>query len=180
MPEKADTGIVYYRSKADASGALAIGCILLAFALLVLTQGGVGGISFSRDLVMMSTYLALPLGVVMVLVNIGHVVSTGSTVVAGKAGITVLFTREPMGTIGWPEINGFTPFKHQGKWILGITLENPARTLALHEVHKSVLLRRGGPATAHIKIHGKMLDDDMEQIVRDLEEMRQVYSWRAA
>ncbi len=180
MPEKAGTGVVYYRSKSDASGALAIGCILLGFALLVLTQDGIGGISFSRDLVVMSTYLALPLGAVMILVNIGHVVSTGSTVVVGKEGITVLFTREPVGPIGWSEINGFTPFKHQGKWILGITLENPAQTLALHKVRKSVLLRRAGPATAHIKIHGKMLDDDMEQIVQDLEEMRQVYSWRAA
>jgi hypothetical protein len=179
MPEKADTGIVYYRSKFDASGALVVGGILLAFVFLVQTQDGIGGIGFSRDLVVMSTYLALPLGVVMVLVNIRHVMSKGPTMVAGKEGISVLFTRQPVGTIHWSEITGFTSFRHQGKWILGITLENPARTLGPHQGHMSALLRRAGPATAHIKVHGKMLDDDMEEVVRNLEELRQVHSWRA-
>ena len=130
MPDKEDTGIIYYRSKSDASGALSVGCILLAFALLVLTQDGVFGIGFSKDLVVMSTYLALPLAVVLVLANIGHVVSTGPTVVAGKDGIHLLFTRRPVGPIRWAEINGFMAFRHQGKWHLGITFEDPLQTLA--------------------------------------------------
>ena len=179
MPDKVETGIIYYRSKSDAFGALAVGCILLVFALLVLTQDEIGGISFSKDLVAMSTYLALPLGVVMVLVNIGHVVAKGATVVAGKEGIIVVFTREPVGPFRWSEIAGFAPYKHQGKWILGVTLENPELTFHRHRGHISPLRRRGGPAAAHIKIHGKMLDDDMKKIVLDLEEMRQLNSWLA-
>jgi hypothetical protein len=178
MPEKAGTEIVYYRSKADEAGALVVGGILLAFALVVLTQDGVGGIGFSKGLVVMSTYLALPLGVVMVLANIRHLVSRGPTLVAGKEGISVLFLPRPVGPIRWSEITGFTQFKHQGKWILGITLENPVRTLTPLKDHISALLSRAGPVAAHIKIHGKMLDDEMEKIVRGLEEMRQLYSWR--
>ncbi|MHA1528689.1 MAG: hypothetical protein ACTSVG_06690 [Alphaproteobacteria bacterium] len=178
MPEKAGTEIVYYRSKADEAGALVVGGILLAFAFVVLTQDGVGGIGFSKDLVVMSTYLALPLGVVMVLANIRHLVSRGPTMVVGKEGISVLFTRQPVGPIRWSEITGFTQFKHQGKWILGVTLDDPVRTLAPHKGRISALLARAGPAAAHVKIHGRMLDDEMEQVVRDLEEMRQLYSWR--
>ncbi|MFQ5565305.1 MAG: hypothetical protein ACE5EU_02980 [Paracoccaceae bacterium] len=179
MPEKADTEIVYYRSKSDASGALAVGCILLGFAALVLTRDSIGGIGFSKDLVMMATYLALPLGVVMVLANIRHVLAKGPTMVAGKEGITVLFTPQPVGPIHWSEITGFTPFRRQGKWVLGIGLDNPGRTITPYSRHISSLLRRGGPAAAHIRVHGKMLDDDMKNIVRDLEEMLQLYSWRA-
>ena len=123
MPDKKDTGITYYRSKPDAYGALSVGCLLLAFALLVLTRDGVWGIGFSKDLVVMSTYLALPLGVVLVLANIGHVVSTDPTMVAGKDGIYLLFTRRPVGPIRWAEINGFMAFRHQGKQHLGITFE---------------------------------------------------------
>ena len=179
MPDKEDIGTIYYRSKSDAVGALAVGCILLVFALLVLTQDEIEGISFSEGLVAMSTYLALPLGVVMVLVNIRHVVSKGPTVVAGKEGIIVVFTREPVGPFRWSEIAGFKPFKHQGKWILGITLENPDLTFHRHKGHLSPLRRRGGPAEAHIRIHGKMLDGDVKKIAGDLEEMRQLYSWLA-
>ncbi len=127
---------------------------------------------------MMSTYLALPLGVVMVLVNIRHVMSKGPTMVAGKEGISVLFTRRPVGPINWAEINGFTAFKHQGKHHLGITFENPLQTLAPIKEDVSALVRRKGPKAAHLKIDGKMLDDDMETIVSDLEGLRQVYSWR--
>ena len=179
MPDKEDTGIVYYRSKADAAGALVVGCILLAFAILVLTQDSIGGIGFSKDLVVMSTNLALPLGVVMVLANIRHVVAKGPTMVAGKDGITVLFTRQPVGPIHWTGIAGFKPFKHQGKWILGIILEEPARTLDPYKNDISPLRRRAGPKAIHLKINGRMLDDDMENIVRDLDEMRLLYSWRA-
>ena len=178
MPEKEDIGIIYYRSKSHASGALSVGCILLAFALLVLTQDGVWGIEFSKDLVVMTTYLALPLAVVLVLANIGHVVYTGPTMVAGKDGISVLFTRRPVGPINWAEITGFTAFKHQGKHHLGITFEDPLQTLAPIKEDVSALVRRKGPKAAHLKIDGKMLDDDMETIVSDLEGLRQVYSWR--
>ena len=79
MPDKNEAEIVYYRAKADASGALAVGCILLAFALLVLTQDSILGIGFSKDLIMMSTYLALPLGLVLVLANIRHILAKGPT-----------------------------------------------------------------------------------------------------
>jgi hypothetical protein len=82
--------------------------------------------------------------------------------------------------IHWAEIAEFMLFQHQGKWILGIKLEEPARTLEPYKGNISAFVRRGGPAAAHVKIHGKMLDDTMEMIVQDLEEMRQVYSWRAA
>jgi hypothetical protein len=121
----------------------------------------------------------LPLAVVLVLANIGHVVSTGPTVVAGKDGISVLFTRRPVGPIRWAEIAGFTAFKHQGKHHLGITFEDPLQTLSPIKDDVSALVRRKGPKAAHLKIDGKMLDDDMETIVSDLEGLRQVYSWRA-
>jgi hypothetical protein len=42
------------------------------------------------------------------------------------------------------------------------------------------VVARFGPREAHLKIHGKMLDDEMQAIVADLEEMRRVRSWRAA
>lgn len=178
MPDKEDAGIIYYRSKAAASGALAAGCILLAFAMLVLTQDSVLGIGFSEDLVVMSTYVALPLAVVLVLANIGHVVSTGPTMVAGKDGITVLFTRRPVGPINWAEITGFTAFKHRGKHHLGITFEDPLQTLSPIKEEVSALIRRKGPKAAHLKIDANMLDDDMETVVSDLEGLRQIYSWR--
>ena len=179
MPERSDTEIIYYRSKSDAAGAFIVGCILLAFALLVLTQDSVGGIGFSSDLVVMSIYLALPLGMIIVLANIKHLVSKGASLVAGKEGISVLFTRRPVGPIHWTQIDGLMSFQHQGKWVLGIKLENPAQILEPYKDHISPLLRRGGPKDVHLKIKGNMLDDTMEIIVQDLEEMRQLYSWRA-
>ena len=182
MPDKDEAEIVYYRAKSDASGALAVGCILLAFALLVLTQDSIAGIGFSKDLVVMSTYLALPLGVVLVLANIRHIMAKGPTMVAMKDGITVLFTDQRVGPLHWTAITGFKAFKafkHQGKYHLGITFENPTQALYHHKDHISDLVRRKGPKTAHLKIDGKMLDDDMETIVSDLEAMRQLVSWRA-
>ena len=41
------------------------------------------------------------------------------------------------------------------------------------------LVRRRGPNAAHLKIEGKMLGDNLKQVVADLEELRTVYSWRA-
>jgi hypothetical protein len=101
MPDRNEAEIVYYRAKSDASGALAVGCILLAFALLVLTQDSIAGIGFSKDLVVMSTYLALPLGVVLILANIRHIMAKGPTMVAMKDGITVLFTDQRVGPLHW-------------------------------------------------------------------------------
>jgi hypothetical protein len=179
MADKKETEIVYYRAKSDASGALAVGCILLAFALLVLTQDSIGGIGFSKDLVVMSTYLALPLGVVLVLANIRHVMAKGPTMVAMKDGITILFTDQRVGPFHWAEISGFKAFKHQGKYHLGISFEDPAQVLYPFRDYVSALVRRKGPKSAHLKIDGKMLDDDKETIVSDLEAMRQLFSWRA-
>jgi hypothetical protein len=179
MPDRNEAEIVYYRAKSDASGALAVGCILLAFALLVLTQDSIAGIGFSKDLVVMSTYLALPLGVVLILANIRHIMAKGPTMVAMKDGITVLFTDQRVGPLHWTAITGFKAFRHQGKYHLGITFENPKQVLYPYKDYISDLVKRKGPKTAHLKIDGKMLDDDMDAIVSDLEEMRQLFSWRA-
>ena len=178
MPDKEASGIIYYRSKADAIAAFVVGCLLLVFASVVLTQDGVAGIGFSKDLSVMSTYLALPLAVVMILANIRHIVTTGPTMAAGKDGITVLFTPRPAGPIHWAEIARFTAFKRQGKYHLGITFEDPARTYALMDKEVRILARPKGPKTVHLKIDGKMLDDYIDTIVSDLERLRQVYSWR--
>lgn len=179
MPDKDEAEIVYYRAKSDASGALAVGCILLAFALLVLTQDSIWGIGFSKDLVVMSTYLALPLGAVLVLANIRHILAKGPTMVAMKDGITVLFTDQRVGPLHWTAITGFKAFKHQGKYHLGITFEDPVQALYPYKDHVSALVNRKGPKTAHLKIDGKMMDDDIDTIVSDLETMRQLFSWRA-
>jgi hypothetical protein len=180
MPEKLDEGILYYRAKGDATGAVVVGAILVAFAWIVLTRDGLGGIPFSKDLVAMSTYLALPLGVVLFLANLPHVLARGPTMAAGEGGITILFTPRPVGLIRWTAINGFLSFKHQGKWYLGIVLEDPEETLMPYKGTLAPVVARFGPREAHLKIHGKMLDDEMQAIVADLEEMRRVRSWRAA
>jgi hypothetical protein len=179
MAERLDTGIIYYRSKADAFGALVVGCLLLGFAAVVLTQDSVFGIGFSQDLIMLCTYWALPIGGVLLLANIRHAVARGATVVAGKDGITVLFTPRPFGPIRWSEITGFTSFQHRGKWFLGITLEDPLRTLRPIEEAAKPLLENIGPKAAHLHIPGKMMDDYMAMIETELEELRQVHSWRA-
>ena len=178
MAEKLDNGIIYYRSKSDAYGGLVVGCLLLGIAAVVLTQDSVWGIGFSQDLIMLCTYWALPIGVVLLLANIRHAVATGPTVVAGKDGITVLFTHQPFGPIRWSEITGFTSFQHQGKWFLGITLENPLQTLRPIEEAAAPLLKGIGPKAAHLNIPGAMMNDYMVSIESELEELRQVHTWR--
>jgi hypothetical protein len=178
MAEKLDDGIIYYRSKSDAYGALVVGCLLLGFAAVVLTQDSVFGFGFSQDLIMLSTYWALPIGVVLLLANIRHAVARGPTVVAAKDGITVLFTPQPLGPVRWSEIAGFTSFRHQGKWFLGITLEDPLRTLTPIREAAKPLLKNIGPKAAHLNIPGKMMDDYMVSIESELGEMRQVHAWR--
>jgi hypothetical protein len=178
MTERSHNGIIYYRSKSDAYGALIVGCLLLGCATIALTQESVGGIGFSQDFIMLSTYWALPIGVVLVLANIKHAYMVGPTVVAGKDGITILFTPEPIGPVRWSEISGFISFRHQGKWFLGIALEDPLQTLTPIKDYSKPLLRNIGPKAAHLKIAGKMMDDYMASIESELNEMRQVYTWR--
>lgn len=178
MVEKLNNGIIYYRNKTGAYGRLVLGFLLLGIAAVVLTQDSVWGIGFSQDLVMLCTYWALPIGVVLLLANIRHACKSGPTVVAGKDGITVLFTPQPVGPIRWSEISGFTAFRHQGKWFLGITFEDPLRSLTPIKEDAMQLLRNIGPKAAHLKIAGKMMDDRMVSIESDLDEMRQVHTWR--
>lgn len=180
MSEDLDTEVVYYRAKGDAIGALIVGAILTVFAWIVLTQDGFLGIPFSKDLTVMSTYLALPLGIVLMLANLWHVIASGPTMVAGERGVSLLFTGRPVGVIPWAAINGFLAFKHQGKWYLGITLEDPEDTLEPFRGHLSRVVGRFGPPEAHLRIHEKMLDDPIHLIIKDLEEMRRLRSWRAA
>ena len=179
MPERIDGTIVYYRSKSEASGATAVGCMLLAFATLVLTQEGVAGIRFSTDLVAMSTYLALPLGAVLVLANIRHLIYNGRTMIADKVGITLIFTPQAAGPVHWTEIDGFITFWRQGRQRLGITLIEPVQSLDTLGNAVYPLINRRRPKAAHLMIEGKMLNDNVEAAARDLDEMRQIYSWRA-
>ena len=179
MPEKVDGKIVFYRSKADQIGAIAVGCLLLLIAIPALTLDSIGGIRFSKDLVVMSTYLGAPLGVVLILANIRHVLAKGPTMIGGKEGITMLFTDPPAGPLHWAEIKGFLLFRHQGKQHLGITFENPGLTLTPFQKSLTPLVRRKGPNAAHLKIEGRMLGDNMKKVMADLEEMRTIYSWRA-
>jgi hypothetical protein len=178
MPEKLDNGIVYFRSKSDAIGALVVGCLLLAIAVPALTLDSIFGIRFSNDLVMMSTYLALPLGLVLILANIRHILANGPTLFADKEGITMLFTPEPTGPLNWARISGFRAFRHQGKQHLGISLEEPRRTLLPFKKTIRAVLWSKRPKSVHLRVDGKMLDDDVDTVVQELEEMRQIYSWR--
>jgi hypothetical protein len=127
----------------------------------------------------MSTYLALPLGGVLFLANLPHVLSRRPTVIATDDGLTILFTKKPIGLIRWTSINGFRGFKHNGRWYLGIALEDPEDVLAPFRGHLSPVVGRFGPADAVLKIKGKMLDDEMMMVVHDLEERRRLRSWRA-
>ncbi|HUS56370.1 MAG TPA: hypothetical protein VMY41_20460 [Thermohalobaculum sp.] len=179
MVEKLDSGIIYYRSKSDSIGGLVVGLILLGFAAVVLTQGSIFGIGFSQDLKMLSTYWALPIGVVLLLVNIKHTRATGPTVVAAKNGITLRFTSNPVGPIAWSEIKGFTSFQYRGKWYLGVTLVDPAKTLTPMKDDVLPLVRTIGPKKAHLTIPGAMMDDYMTSIERELDELRQIHTWRA-
>jgi hypothetical protein len=178
MPDRTPTGIIYYRNKSDACGGLVVGCLLLGIAAVVLTQDSVMGFGFSQDLIMLCTYWALPIGAILLLVNIRHAVARGPTMVAAKAGITVLFTPEPFGPLQWGEITGFSSFQHQGKWFLGITFEDPLRTLTPVKERAEPLLKKIGPKTAHLSIPGKMMDEYIAMIETELDEMRQVHSWR--
>jgi hypothetical protein len=172
-------GIVYYRSKSDATGAIVVGCLLLAIAVLALTLDSIGGIRFSKDLVMMSAYLSLPLGVVLILANIRHLLSRGPTLVAAKEGITLLFTREAVGPLHWSRITAFRAFRHQGKRHLGISFEEPREALSPFKNFIRPVLWRKRPKGVHLRVEGKMLDDNIDTVVKELEEMRQIYSWRA-
>ena len=178
MVEKLNNGIIYYRSKKDSIGGLVVGFILLGFAAMVLTQDGIFGIRFSQDLRMLSTYWALPIGVILLLANIRHTCAIGPTVVAGKDGLMLRFTRNPVGPIRWSAINGFVPFQYRGKWFLGVTLDDPAETLTPVKDDIMSLIKKFGPKKAHLKIPGAMMDDYMVSIQTDLEDMRQVHTWR--
>lgn len=178
MPDFEQDGVIYYRGKGDAVGSVIVGLILLAFAFVVLTGTGVGGIPFSADLTAMATYLALPLGVVLVLAHVWHVMAKGPTMVAGKQGITVLYTGDPVGPIRWAEIKGFKVFRRNGNPFLGITLDDPAQTLYPYRESGRALFTGRGPKDAHLMIRGKMLDEDTWTIAERLEEMRLVHSWK--
>jgi len=177
MPEKHDDGIIYYRAKGDAIGSVVVGFLLLILAVLTLTQEGIGGIPFSRDLQTMGTFLALPLGLVLVLANALHAVAKGPTVVAGEEGIVVLYTPQPVGPIRWAEIRGFTRFRSNGNPCLGIVLEDPEYTIQLHREEFAPLIRLARGKKAHLGIRGKMLDAPLPAVLRDLDELRQVQTW---
>jgi hypothetical protein len=179
MSIRTDGQLIYHRSKLRDTGAIILGAFLLALAAVVLTRDEVAGIRFSPDLVAMTRWLALPVGVALLLGHISHFVARGPTLVADGDGLTILFTRRPVGVIRWTDINGFTSFRHQGRPVLGITLEDPKRVLAPFRDDLHVLVRRAGPRAAHVSIDGNMLDDPMKTVLHDLEEMRRVYSWRA-
>jgi hypothetical protein len=179
MPEKLEDGIIYYRGKGDALGSVIVGAILVVFSWIVLTMNDLHGIPFSDDLKVMSTYLALPLGAVLFLANLRHVLSRRPTVIATDDGITILFTKKPIGLIRWTSIEGFRGFRHNGQWYLGIMLEDPEDVLAPFRGHLSPVMARFGPPEAVLKIKGKMLDDEMNTVVHDLEERRRLRSWRA-
>jgi len=179
MSVRTDGQILYHRSKLRAAGAVVLGVFLLALAAVVLTRDELAGIRFSPDLVAMSRWLALPVGVALVLGHIAHLVARGPTLLANGDGITVLFTKRPVGVIRWTDIDSFTSFRHQGRPVLGINLEDPRRVLAPFRDDLPVLMRRGGPRVAHLSIDGNMLDEPMKTVLHDLEEMRRAYSWRA-
>ncbi|NIP74701.1 MAG: hypothetical protein GTN90_01365 [Xanthomonadales bacterium] len=178
MPDIETDGVIYYRGKFNAALSVSLGVLLLGIAAVVLTQDQVAGIPFSQDLKMLATYLALPLGAVMVLAHVRHVLRRGPTVVAGKEGITVLYTPKAVGPIRWAEISGFKPFRHNGNPYLGITLDNPAMTLYPFREIGRPLVKGLGPKDAHLELKGKMMDDSVGHIAKNLEEMRLVHSWK--
>jgi len=178
MPNRLENGVIYYRAKGDAAGAVIVGAILIAFAGMVHTREGIGGIPFSADLTAMATYLALPLGIVLMLANFRHLFARGATLAADDTGLSILYTKRPLGLIPWTAINGFSTFSHQGKWYLGITLEDPEITLEPFRGNLTPVIGRFGPKEAHLRIHEKMLDEDIDIVHAELEEMRHIRSWR--
>jgi hypothetical protein len=178
MAEKSDSGIIYERARSGAVGAVVVGFALLAFAIVVLTQDGIGGIAFSADLRTMAVYLALPLAVALFLGHAHHAVLRGPTVIAAKDGLTVLFTKPPVGPIGWAEIKRVVPFRSNGRPCVGLVLEDPAHTRLIHRQSLAPLLRVARRKKPHLGIQAKMLNDPLPTVIRDLEEMRQRYSWR--
>jgi hypothetical protein len=177
MPEKGAGRIIYHRAKADAIGAVVIGFILIAFAIYVMTQEGFGGIPFSQDLRVMSIYLGLPLGVALIIGHSLHALAKGPTMVAGKEGVTVLYTPVPAGPIPWAEIKAFVPFRSNGQACLGIVLEDPDYTLTILQKELAPLRRIARGKRAHLGVRGKMLDAPMPVVIRDLNELHQVHSW---
>ena len=178
MPELEPDGVIYYRGKGDAIGAVVVGLILLVFTAIVLTQNDFAGIPFSADLTMLATYIALPLGAVLILFHIWHALGRGPTMAAGKEGITVLYTDKAIGPIRWAEIKAFKVFRRNGQPFLGITLEDPAQSLYPYREIGLPLINGGGPKDAHMKVKGKMLDEETYSVAERLEEMRLVHSWK--
>jgi hypothetical protein len=180
MAEKSDYGIIYERSRRGAAGAVAVGFALIGFAVLVLTQDGVAGIRFSDDLRTMAVYLALPLAVALFVGHAHHAVLKGPSVVVGKDGIMVLYTKPPVGPIRWAEVKRFVPYRANGRPCVGIVLEDPEHTRSIHRHDLAPLIRAARGNKAHLGIPARMLNDQLPSIIRDLEEMRQRYSWRRA
>lgn len=178
MPEIEQDGVIYYRGKSGAIVSVIVGLVLLGLGATVLTQDQVAGIPFSTDLTMMATYLALPLGAVLVLAHIWHAMGKGPTMVAGTEGVTVLYTPKPIGPIRWAEIKGFRVFRRNGLPFLGITLEEPAQSLYPYREIGTPLITGRGPKDAHMMVKGKMLDEDADKVAIRLEEMRLVHSWK--
>ena len=178
MSEKIDDKIIFYRSKADEIGAVMVGCLLLLIAIPSLTLDSIGSIRFSKDLVTMSTYLGAPLGAVLILANIRHLMAKGPTMSAGREGISLFFTDPPAGPLHWAGIKGFMQFRHQGKRHLGITFLDPEISLTPFKKSLSPLVRSKGPNAAHLKIEGRMLGGNLKKVTAELEKMRSIYSWR--
>jgi hypothetical protein len=179
MSVQSDSIVIYHRSKAIAIGLVLMGYGMLVLAYLVLTEGQVGGLHFSRDMAVMSTWLLLPLGLVLIAAHTRHAVSAGPTVSAGPEGVTIHFASRGTILLQWPEIKAFRPFTHQGRWQLGIVLEDPKSTLPAFAERKSMLINRHGSREIHLAIEGRMLDQTVHTVAHDLEEMRQIHSWRA-
>jgi len=178
MAEKSDYGIIYARWRTGAFGAAAVGIGLIAFAAIVVTRNGIAGIPFSVDLQTMAIYLALPLGGALLLGHAHHAVRREPTVVADKDGITVLYTKPPVGPIRWAEIQRFVPFRSNGRPCVGMVLEDAEHTRSLHRQNLAPLIRVARRKRAHLGIPAKMMNDRLPVIIRDLEEMRQRYTWR--
>ena len=180
MAEKSDYGIIYHRSKTGAYGAIGAAFALFAFVFVVLTRDGVGGVPFSTDLRTMAVYLALPFAVALLLGHVHHAVSKGPTVVASKDGITVLYTKLPVGPIRWAEIKQSVPLRSNGRPCVGVVLDDVEHMFSLHRQGLVPMIRAARRKRAHLGISGKMLDEPLPTVIRELEEMRQRYLWRRA
>lgn len=179
MPQRLESGIIFFRAKTGAYLSLACGALLVAFAYVVLTREGIFGVPFARSLQMMATYSALPFGAVLFLANVKRALMMGPTLTADDQAIDILCTKKPVGPIAWSEINGFVPVRHQMQTHLGIMLDDPERVLRPYIEFVSPLIPDYGPKTVHLVIPGDMIDMPVRKAVRELEEMRRAYSWRA-